>query len=323
MKKKLSLLLTMLLGVSLMGCSAKVEESPIEKVPTQEESVAGQTLTVGVMGSVDTIPLVIAEQKGFFDANGVDVNIEVFKAAKDRDAALQAGELDGVLCDEVAIAIYQNAGIDMKITGITDGQFGLVAGGDTGIASVADLVGKKVAISENTVIEYTLDKMLEANGVAISDVEKVAIPPMPTRLEMLNNGEVDAAIMPNPFSDAAIKAGGTMIEKVDNTGVYISVTGFLQEAIDTKATEIKAYYNAYDQAVEYLNTTDISEYEDIIISTVGYPEEMKGNITLPTYRKNVLPPVEEIEEVLTWSKDKGILTREITAQDVMSEVGLQ
>ncbi|MGL6173366.1 MAG: ABC transporter substrate-binding protein [Cellulosilyticaceae bacterium] len=323
MKKKLSLILTMLLGVSLIGCSAKVEESPIEKVPTQEESVAGQTLTVGVMGSVDTIPLVIAEQKGFFDANGVDVNIEVFKAAKDRDAALQAGELDGVLCDEVAISIYKNAGIDMKITGITDGQFGLVAGADTGIASVADLVGKKVAISENTVIEYTLDKMLEANGIAISDVEKVAIPPMPTRLEMLNNGEVDAAIMPNPFSDAAIKAGGTMIEKVDNTGVYISVTGFLQEAIDTKAAEIKAYYNAYDQAVDYLNTTDISEYEDIIISTVGYPEEMKGNIALPTYRKNVLPPVEEIEEVLTWSKDKGILTREITAQDVISEVGLQ
>lgn len=322
MKKKLTLIFTMVLGMSLMGCSAKVEKAPKNET-TQQVTEEGQTLTIGVMGSVDTVPLVIADQKGFFDEAGVDVNIEVFKAAKDRDAALQAGELDGVLCDEVAIAIYQNAGIDMKITGITDGQFGLVVGANTGVNNVSELAGKKIAISENTVIEYTLDKMLEKNGVAVADVEKVAIPPMPTRLEMLNSGEVDAALMPNPFSDAAIKAGGTMIDKVDNTGMYISVTGFLQEAIDTKAAEIKAYYNAYNQAVEYLNNTDMSEYEEIIIETVGYPEDMRGNIVLPEYRKNALPPAEEIEEVLAWSRDKGILTKELSAKDVVSEIGIQ
>ena len=219
---------------SLVACSSKPEVVPEVK----EEIAVTNPLTIGVMGSIDTMPLIIAQENGFFDTHGVEVNVEVFKAAKDRDAALQAGALDGVLCDEVAIAIYQNADIDMKITGITDGQFALVAGANTGINTVNDLVGKKVAISENTVIEYTLDTILEANGVAIDSVEKVAIPPMPTRLEMLNSGEVDAALMPNPFSDAAVSAGGTIIEKVDSTGKYISVTAFTQEAIDTKANEI-------------------------------------------------------------------------------------
>lgn len=314
MKNKLKLLLTVLLGLSLGGCSVKTEQAPPSEM---------KPLTIGVMGSVDAVPLIIAKEKGYFEEAGVAVNIEIFKAAKDRDAALQAGALDGVLCDEVAISIYQNAGIDMKITGITDGQFGLIAGSKSDINTVADLVGKKVAISENTVIEYTLDKLLEANKIPISDVEKVVIPPMPTRLEMLNSGQVDAAIMPNPFSDAAIAAGGTMIEKVDNTSMYISVTGFMQEAISSKPEEIKAYYTAYDQAVAYLNTTPISEYEDTIIMTVGYPEEMKGHIALPTFRKNKLPPLEEIEEVFAWSRQKGLLSGDITAKDVVSEVGIK
>lgn len=318
LNKIVAFALTGILGMSLIGCSGNTSQS----APAQTEA-ATMPLTIGVMGSVDTIPLVIAKEKGYFDKAGVNVNVEVFKAAKDRDAALQAGELDGVLCDEVAIAIYQNAGIDMQITGITDGQFALVAGANKGINQVSDLKDKKIAISENTVIEYTLDKMLQAKGVDPASIEKVAIPPMPTRLEMLNNGEVDAALMPNPFSDAAIKAGGNVIDKVDNTGKYISVTAFKQEAIDTKAKEIKAFYNAYNEAVNYLNTTPISDYEDTIIQVVGYPEEMRGNITLPAYRQNELPKEEEIQEVLDWSHDKGILTKEITPADVVNEVGIK
>ena len=325
-KRLLALTLTGVLGISLLGCSSNQpaggEATPVPTTPVKTES-AMKPLTIGVMGSVDAIPLIIAKEKGYFEAAGVDVNVEVFKAAKDRDAALQAGELDGVACDEVAIAIYQNAGINMKITGVTDGQFALVAGANKGIKQVQDLSGKKIAISENTVIEYTLDKMLEEKGVDVAKVEKVAIPPMPTRLEMLNKGEVDAALMPNPFSDAAIKAGGSVIDKVDNTGMYIAVTAFKQETIDTKAKEIKAFYNAYNEAVNYLNKTAISDYEDTIIKVVGYPEDMKGNITLPKFRQNQLPKADEIQAVLDWSKEKGILAKEITPADVVSEVGIK
>ena len=61
------------------------------------------TLSFGAMGSIDAVPLVIAQEKGYFEEEGLNVNLEIFTAAKDRDAALQAGELDGVLADEAAI----------------------------------------------------------------------------------------------------------------------------------------------------------------------------------------------------------------------------
>lgn len=313
MKKYILIVLTIVFALSMTACATEVETTEA----TQEMMV----LNIGAMGSIDVLPLIIAEENGYFEALGLEVNVEMFRAAKDRDAALQAGEIEGVTSDEVAIVIYQNAGIDMKITGITDGEFMLIAGKDSGINSIDDLIGKTIAISENTVIEYTVDKILTESGIALDSVEKIAIPPMPTRLEMLNNGEVDAALMPSPFSDAAVAAGGKIIDRVNNEGQYIAITAFLNEAIEKNPEAIKAYYKAYDQAVEYLNQTDVSEYEDVVIRVVGYPEAMKGNIKVPVFRKNQLPLESDLMEVIEWADKKGILTQTVTPEDMVNGIG--
>lgn len=306
MKKSIIVLTVLVMVFSLAACESGTGAGTEEPTPQ---------LTIGVMGSVDAVPLAVAQEKGIFTSNGVKVQVEIFKAAKDRDAALEAGFLDGVICDEIAIAIYQNAGLNMKISGITDGMFTLVAGKDTGINSVADFAGKKVAISENTVIEYTLDKLSKEAGVS-GQIEKVVVPPMPARMEMLSSGQVDGALLPNPFSDAAILSGSREIAKIDSTGQYISVLAFSAKALKDKAVPIEQFFKAYDESADYINTTPVSEYEDIIISFVGYPEAMKGNIVLPFFRSNALPPKSDVEEVFQWAKDKGLITKEISVDSV-------
>ena len=52
-----------------------------------------------------------------------------------------------------------------------------------------------------------------------------------------------------------------------------------------KREAIQNLYNAYDEAVQYMNETDISEYEDIVIEKVGYPEDMAGSIELQEFQK--------------------------------------
>ncbi len=128
-----------------------VSENTQEPATTQTDETI--TLNFGAMGSIDAVPLVIAQENGYFKEEGLNVNLEMFTAAKDRDAALQAGQLDGVLADETAIAIYQNSDMDMQITGSTSGYWTLVATTESNIKSAADLKGKKIAISQNTMID--------------------------------------------------------------------------------------------------------------------------------------------------------------------------
>ncbi|MDV4151136.1 MetQ/NlpA family ABC transporter substrate-binding protein [Clostridium sp. AL.422] len=313
LKKLLTTFMTLAMIGTMAGC-AKTEE--IQETETS-------TLRIGAMGSIDIVPMVIADEKGYFKEEGLDVDLQVFKAAKDRDAALQAGELDGVLADEVAISIYQNSGIDMKITGTTNGSWTLVVGKDSGIEKLEDLKGKKMGISEHTMIDYLADYIATENGVDTKDVEKVAIPAMPARLEALKNNQIDAAILPAPFNDTAVADGGKELAYIDNADIMISVIGFLQDVITNKPDDIKKFYNAYNKAVEYMNNTDLKEYEDIVISTVGYSEEMRGNIILPEINVNYLPSEERVQAVFDWSKDNGIISKDLKAKDVISNIGIK
>lgn len=302
-------------GLTLTACQSDKSEG----ASTSQEGEA-VTLNFGAMGSIDTIPFVIAQENGYFEEEGIKVNLELFNAAKDRDAALQAGQLDGVLADETAIAIYQNSDMDMQITGATNGYWTLVATEQSNIHSLEDLKGKKIGISENTMIEYLADDITTLNGITAEDFEKVAIPAMPARLEALRNNQIDAAILPAPFNETAIADGAVEIETIHNTDIMISVTAFLNSVIEQYPQAIQGFYNAYNKAVDYINSTDISEYEDAVIKTVGYSEETRGNIILPKFKHNYLPDVEKVQKVFDWATAKGLLTKDITAKDVLNNV---
>ncbi|QAT39121.1 MetQ/NlpA family ABC transporter substrate-binding protein [Clostridium sp. JN-9] len=316
-KRTLSIIIILSLTLTLFGCGSSKKDSKDTSANTKTEK---QTLNIGLMPSVDAVPFIIAKDKGFYEKNGVDVKLQVFKSANDRDAALQTGNLDGVSTDEVAVCLYQNAGIDLKITGVTDGDFMLVASKQSGIKSIADVKGKSVAISQKTVIEYSLDKMLEKNSIKPEEVKKIAIPAIPARLEMLKAGKVDLALLPEPFSSAAIKDGAVLLGKTSSEKLLPAVSAFTQKSIDNKSDAIKAFYKAYNEAVEYVNNTPISQYEDTVIKFVGYPEDMKGNIVLPKFRADVLPSDNDLNSAVKWTKDKGIVKKSLTPKDLTYKI---
>lgn len=306
-KKLFATFMALAMVGTMVGCT-KTKTEEVKEI---------KKLSFGAMSSIDIVPIVIAKEKGYFEEEGLDLDFQLFTAAKDRDAALQAGELDGVIADEIAISIYQNSGIDMKITGATNGAWTLVVGKDSGIENLKDLKNKKMAISQNTMIDYLSDYIAEENGVNSSEIEKIAIPAMPARLEALRNKQVDAAILPAPFNDIAVADGGKGLATIDNADIMISAIGFLQDQIDNNEDAIKAFFTGYNKAVEYMKNTDLKEYEDIVIKTVGYSEDTKGNIILPELNTNYLPDTEKVQAVFNWSKNNGIISKDLKAEDVI------
>ncbi|PKM49373.1 MAG: metal ABC transporter substrate-binding protein [Firmicutes bacterium HGW-Firmicutes-7] len=309
MKKLIMLMMVGVLILSFTACSEKKSNTVETKKP----------LIIGLMASEDATPFILAEEKKYLDKYNVLVSYEIFKSAKDRDAAFQAGSLDGIVGDQVAIALYQNADFDVKIASYTDCDFMLIASKESGIKSINDVVGKRVAISEKTVIEYTLDRMLESYDINPEVVIKTLIPAIPTRVEMLNNNKVDLALLPEPFATLALNDGGILLERASNIGLKPSVIAFTQEAIDNKREEITLFFDAYDDAIEYANNTPISEYEDIVINTVGYPEDMKGKVVFPKLEKSGLPSEEALQSAIDWVEAYGLNKKTLTPKDLIIE----
>ena len=306
MKKLIALILALTLALALASCTPKPKETP--------------TLRLGVMYSTDIVPLAILKDQKLDEKAGFILDMQVFQSAKDRDAALQAGELDGVFTDYIGVCIYQNAGLDVKITGVTDGDYLFVAGPDSGIATLADAKGASIAISENTLIEYTLDYILSQNGEEPTYVNKEVVPKIPDRLEMLRTGNIDLGLLPDPFATLALGSGAVKLGSANDSDLYPAVMGFLSSAISEKSETLKLFYTAYNEAVDYVNSTPVSEFEDVAIEGAGFPEELKGQITLPTFRKDTLPTEADLQAAIDWAAAKGLCADTLKPADLLADV---
>ena len=84
--KKLLVLIICLGLLAVTGCTSDTQQSA-----DNSKNASDTTLKIGLMPDIDSIPFIIAEEKGFFKDEGVNVELQHFKSAMDRDSALQSG----------------------------------------------------------------------------------------------------------------------------------------------------------------------------------------------------------------------------------------
>lgn len=268
------------------------------------------------MPDLDSIPFIVAEHNGYFKEEGLDLKIEHFKSAPDRDAALQAGKIDGAISDMLSVVFFTDNSFKVKITSKTDGSYKLISGKNSGISSIEQVSGKSVGISKNTIIEYVTDRIMEVSNVDVNSISKVAIPKIPARLEMLNNGKLDMATLPEPLASTAILAEGTLLSSSNELDINPGIMLFTDNTINSKPEEIKALYRAYNKAVKFLKQEKQESYIDFIIKEAGFPETVKDTLKLPDYSEASMPTEKEFQEVLNWLKTKKLTTNSYSLKDL-------
>lgn len=289
MKSYIPLILVLLLLFS--GCNDK--------------KLQNETLSLGVMSSMDYLPLAVAQREGYFEKEGLNIKIQKFYSANERDAAFQSGNVDGVVIDYTGAVLQKAGGIDLKLTSKCDAPFYVVA--NNSIDSLPQLKSKKVAVSQNTVIDYCVDMALKSVGLTASDIDKVEINKIPLRFEMLQNNKIDATGLPNPFALMAEKEGSKIISS--NAKLGLSITGiiFSGKAIESKSDMISKMYSAYNQGVDYLKTHPIEDVKDILIKDLGFREDIIANTILPDYTKAAMPTDKDIQSVIDWLSERKLI----------------
>jgi len=303
MKKIIAALCIGIMMTGLGGCTSNKNGDISPKVGEL------QNITIGLMPDVDSIPFIIAQEKGYFKAEGLTVTLKSFKSAMDRDSALQSGNLDGEVSDMLAEAFAKAGGFDTVITSLTTGSYKLVVNKDETVMSIKELKGKDVAISKNTIIEYVTDKVMVEGGLTGADINKIIIPQIPTRLEMLQNGKIAAATLPEPLATIAVKNGGRILSSSDQLNINPGVMIFTSRAVNDKEKEIQAMYRAYNKAIDYLAKEPVENYIDLLIEKGGFPSAVKGTLVLPHYKKPVAPEAKDVEDVMAWLQTRQLIPK--------------
>lgn len=286
----------------------------------QQESKELQGISIGVMPDIDSVPIIIAEEKGYFAEEGLKVDIQKFKSAMDRDAALQSGNLDGAISDMLAVAFAKAGGFDVKVTSFTDGTYKLIASKDEAATKPQDLAGKDVAVSKNTIIEYVTDRISASQNMPEDAINKVVIPQIPTRLEMLQNGKLAAATLPEPMGSVAIANGCKFITDSEELGINPGVMMFTAQTVNDKKAELQAFYRAYNKAVKYLNEHPQDEYMDLVIEKQGFPAAAKDALKLPQYHEAGLPQEKDVTECINWMVQKQLIKQTYSYDDLVVDL---
>ena len=326
MRKQALWILFLVLSLALAGCGAEEPtpapaptaaalESPLPTPAADTGPV--ETLKMATLPVLDVLPFHVAQQNGYFDQVGVEVELVPVKSAQERDTLMQTGQIDGMLTDLLSPVFFNQEGEQLK-TVRTARQvypdsplFRLLAAPGSDVQSPADLAGVPIGIAQNTVIEYITDRMLENAGLSADQIAVEEVSAIPVRFELLINGEIAAATLPDPLASGAMAAGAVLV--VDDTSVpdlSQSILTFSVEALETKPEAVRRFLQAWEMAVEELNTNP-EGYSALLIEVGRVPESIQGTFQMPPYPEAGVPTPEQLADVVQWALDKGLIQNDV------------
>ncbi len=161
-----------------------------------------ETLVLGYTRSEAAGLVYIAEDRGFFAANGVSVVSKYYDTG--------VGSLDALLRNEIDIAgtaetpfigkVFGKEAISVYAT-LDKGQYMFLVGRkDRGIRTVADLKGKRIGLPRGTLVEFYLGRFLNLNGLKMQDMTLVDAAPQGC-VEAMEGGDLDGAAVWNPYAN--------------------------------------------------------------------------------------------------------------------------
>lgn len=274
-----------------------------------------QALRIGLMPAVDSVPLIVAEQLGYFRDEGVAVELVLFKSQLYRESALQTGAVDGSVSDLINALGARQRGFPLRVTSGTAGRFALLAAPGSPHRSLEQWRGPgriRTGLLENSVVYYLSERMLQRAGADPSRIELVSSPDVPVRLEMLLAGRLEAACLPEPLTRLALDGGASLIVESSGAEETPGVLLFTEAAIRGKEGQIRAVYRAYDRAAALLSGSGLTPpLREAIVRRGEFPPAAAQTMQLPPYGPARLPSRALVADVHSWMLAKGLLTGQV------------
>lgn len=196
-KRMLSVMLTVMLGISLLlgGCGSE-EKGSEEGAQAEEGSEEMTSIRISAINAVSWAPVFVAQSEGFFEEQGLEVEFTTPGGPKGFQA-MQAGDCEFSMLSQEPLLIAQEQGMESSIIAamLETRVYGLIATKD--ITDVTQLKGKTVFGSDAGSAPYTfVSNVLTLAGMdPLKDVEFVQVSDNNAGLQAFLNGEVDAAFV--------------------------------------------------------------------------------------------------------------------------------
>ena len=291
------------------NASNKSSEAATGKSDTKIGSPEKSSISIGYLNSTAHLLAFVAEEEGYFEEEGLDVNLVQFSSASELVNGLESDKLDVAFIGSVPTLTFQSQGHDISIFGgaMTNGHGYVIKSeyADKDEQGVEVLKGRNVASVKNSVQDAELQILLKNAGIKIGEgddeVNIVYFDSQKDAYSALLNDSIDAASVYSPYASLAKSQGYKVVyycaheKALENQPCcrQVAKTSALKDNPNTYTAVERAFIKAYHftQTDHKGTVKDVKKYididEDFIDTEVygGYsvssPDpDKKGTLTL-------------------------------------------
>jgi len=289
-------------------------------------------MRVSTIPIIDIAPLQIAIAKGYFAAEGIEVDTTPTQGGAAGIPALAAGQVQVVFSNVVSIiqAARQGLGIQIIAPASTTGdappdQAALIAKKSAAFKTGKDLEGKRIAVNtRNNIIWLYARAWVRATGGNPDAVTYLEVP-FPQMVDAVRGDRVDAAFAVEPFVSGAVAADMqvigypyTQVQKRLPAAQYAASTAYIQQ----NPQVIERWARAYYKGVDWVNQNLASEELLNVIS--GYtriPPQVIAKLPSAPYEKAVDPAA--LVPVVDQMRRNGLLEGDFDPRSILHRTALK
>ena len=299
---------------------------------------ANDQVKVSVYQSVSDAGIYIANDRGYFKTESIDIDLIQLDAVSSVVTALASGQVD-VAGGAPSAAIYNAARQGIGIRIVADkgslrpghGYLGLVIrkGLEGEIKTVRDLRGRKVAwtgYGSGTTNDVALDRLLQMASLGESDIQLQNLS-FSDSLAALATGNVDAAYLIEPLMQSAeqrnigkILLTGDQIDPDQQVAFLLYGAGFCKQA-DLAERFMRAYLRGVrDYNDAFGKDKNRAEIVDILSRNTNVRKaELYATMVMPGLDPNGTLNIAGMTRDMAWFFSKGFLKQEVSMPGVVDD----
>lgn len=253
-------------------------------------------IRIGVMPDAGALPLLLMNE----------VEIIPFMSASERDAALQAGQLDAIMTDLISVVRSRDKEVPLKALSVTESRFILLAHPDSSMEDPWT-----IGISENSIIEFMVDQLASDHKL-----EKVAIPQVPVRMEMLRSKQIPMACLTDVMAWPLLSQGFPIIRDQKGSHLNPAVLAFTQSFLEENPSTVKNFQREWNSLVKLINQSP-GDFRPLLLEQVRLPENIDHPYPMPQFQPIRPPNQETVDGILGWYEQKYGLETRPTYEDLL------
>ena len=292
----------------IVGCGQSYEETKrlnqAQRLKLFREDSAA--LKVAVMPTLDCLPVFVAKERQLFDT-AVDIRLKQFTAQMDCDTALMRNRVEGSVSDLVRAERMMKSGVPIKYWASTNAYWLLISNRQQRINDLKHLDDKMVAMTRYSVTDLLSDMVVDSAKLKPERVFRIQINDVNVRLKMLENNEMDALLVTEPYATQAILAKNKVLFDTRKSDMQMGVFVFRTEGMDDKNRQhqMKVFQEGYNEACDSINKYGVRNYRDVIRKYCVVTEQTLKNLPDTLKFQHAAPPRQvDIERAQKWLSKK-------------------